>query len=298
MARRLRRAAPFDAWPGYVDALSTLLMVVIFVLLVFVLGQGFLASALSGRDRALAALERQLAALSEQLRVERAGAAALRAEAERRQQALSAAAADGERLARELAELRAQLARLVAALDVSEARVRTGEARLADLQARLDAALLARVEELQQTRSEFYARLRGALGDRPELRVVGDRFVFQAELLFPPASAELSPAGQAQLRQIARLLGEIAPRIPPGTPWILRVDGHADRNPIRGGRFADNWQLSAARALAVVQLLIEAGVPANRLAATAFGDQQPLEEADTPEAHARNRRIELRLTDR
>lgn len=298
MARRLRRAAPFDAWPGYVDALSTLLMVVIFVLLVFVLGQGFLASALSGRDRALAALERQLAALSEQLRVERAGAAALRAEAQRREQALSAAAADGERLARELAELRAQLARLVAALDVSEARVRTGEARLADLQARLDAALLARVEELQQTRSEFYARLRGALGDRPELRVVGDRFVFQAELLFPPASAELSPAGQAQLRQIARLLGEIAPRIPPGTPWILRVDGHADRNPIRGGRFADNWQLSAARALAVVQLLIEAGVPANRLAATAFGDQQPLEEADTPEAHARNRRIELRLTDR
>ncbi|WP_027284786.1 OmpA family protein [Rubritepida flocculans] len=298
MARRLRRAAPFDAWPGYVDALSTLLMVVIFVLLVFVLGQGFLASALSGRDRALAALERQLAALSEQLRVERAGAAALRAEAQRREQALSAAAADGERLARELAELRAQLARLVAALDVSEARVRTGEARLADLQARLDAALLARVEELQQTRSEFYARLRGALGDRPELRVVGDRFVFQAELLFPAASAELSPAGQAQLRQIARLLGEIAPRIPPGTPWILRVDGHADRNPIRGGRFADNWQLSAARALAVVQLLIEAGVPANRLAATAFGDQQPLEEADTPEAHARNRRIELRLTDR
>jgi chemotaxis protein MotB len=298
MARRLRRAAPFDAWPGYVDALSTLLMVIIFVLLVFVLGQGFLASALSGRDRALAALERQMAALSEQLRLERAGSAALRAEAERRQQALAAAAADGERLARELAELRAQLARLIAALDVSEARVRAGEARLGDLQARLDAALLARVEELQQTRSEFYARLRAALGDRPELRVVGDRFVFQAELLFPPASAELSAAGQAQLRQIARLLGEIAPRIPPGTPWILRVDGHADRNPIRGGRFADNWQLSAARALAVVQLLIEAGVPANRLAATAFGDQQPLEEADTPEAHARNRRIELRLTDR
>ncbi|MCX8132969.1 MAG: peptidoglycan-binding protein [Roseococcus sp.] len=298
MARRLRRGAPFDAWPGYVDALSTLLMVIIFALLVFVLGQGFLASALSGRDRALAALERQIAALSEQLRLERAGSAALRAEAERRQQALSAAAADGERLARELGELRAQLARLIAALDLSEARVRTGEARLADLQARLDAALLARVEELQQTRSEFYARLRAALGDRPELRVVGDRFVFQAELLFPPASAELSPAGQAQLRQIARLLGEIAPRIPPGTPWILRVDGHADRTPIRGGRFADNWQLSAARALAVVQLLIEAGVPANRLAATAFGDQQPLDEAETPEAHARNRRIELRLTDR
>jgi chemotaxis protein MotB len=298
MARRARRAAPFDAWPGYVDAFSTLLMVIIFVLLVFVLGQGFLAAALSGRDEALAALDRQMAALAEQLRVERTTTATLRAEAARREQALAASAADGQRLARDLAELRGQLSRLVAALEVSEARVREGELRLTNLQARLDAALLARVEELQQTRSEFYARLRAVLGDRPELRVVGDRFVFQSELLFPAASAELSAAGQAQIRQIARLLNEIAPRIPPGTPWILRVDGHADRNPIRGGRFADNWQLSAARALAVAQLLIEAGLPANRVAATAFGDQQPLDEADTPEAHARNRRIELRLTDR
>jgi chemotaxis protein MotB len=194
--------------------------------------------------------------------------------------------------------LRGQLARVASALDLADAREAETEARVANLQARLDAALLARVEELQRYRSEFFGRLRELLGDRPEVQVVGDRFVFQSEVLFPAGSAQLSGAGQAQLRALSLLLTEIAERIPPEVNWLLRVDGHADRTPIRSTRFASNWELSAARAIAVANLLIEAGLPPNRVAAAAFGEHQPLDEGESPEALARNRRIELRLTDR
>ncbi|GAA0591635.1 hypothetical protein GCM10009416_32600 [Craurococcus roseus] len=201
-------------------------------------------------------------------------------------------------LTRQLDELRAQIARVAAALEVSEAGAREKDVQIANLGTRLNAALAARVEELQRYRSDFFGRLRDLLGERPEVRVVGDRFVFQSEVLFPAGSAELSDRGQQQIRAIARLFQELVSRFPPDVNWVLRVDGHADRNPIRSGRFASNWELSAARAIAVAQLLIQEGLPANRVAATAFGDNQPLDAADTPEAYARNRRIELRLTDR
>ena len=201
-------------------------------------------------------------------------------------------------LTRQLDELRAQIARVAAALDVSEAAAREKDAQIANLGSRLNAALAARVEELQRYRSDFFGRLRDLLGERPEVRVVGDRFVFQSEVLFPPASADLSDRGQQQIRAIAKLFQDLVSRFPPDVNWVLRVDGHADRNPIRTSRFASNWELSAARAIAVSQLLIQEGLPANRVAATAFGDNQPLDPADTPEAYARNRRIELRLTDR
>ena len=154
------------------------------------------------------------------------------------------------------------------------------------------------MEELQRYRSDFFGRLRDVLGDRADVRIVGDRFVFQSEVLFPPASADLSERGQQQIREIAKVLADIAGRIPRDVNWLLRVDGHADRNPIRSARYATNWELSAARAIAVAQLLMAAGLPPNRVAATAFGDNQPLDVAETPEALARNRRIELRLTDR
>ena len=313
MARRTRRGgAGFDAWPGYVDALSTLLMVLIFALLVFALGQGFLSAALSSRDRALDALNRQVAELAEMLALEEGRARALRGELsaataraaaaeERARDEQAVAAASREEvglLVRQITDLRAQLSRLAGALDLADTRESESVARMQNLQARLDAALLARVEDLQRYRSEFFGRLSALLGERPEIRVVGDRFVFQSEVLFPTGSAELSPAGQAQLRALSRLLNEIASSIPPGVDWLLRVDGHADRNPIRSPRFATNWELSAARAIAVVNLLIEAGLPPSRVAATAFGEHQPLDEGTTPEAFARNRRIELRLTDR
>lgn len=201
-------------------------------------------------------------------------------------------------LGRQLADLRNQLARLAAALDAAEASSRDKDVQISALGSRLNAALAARVEELQRYRSDFFGRLRDVLGDRADVRIVGDRFVFQSEVLFPPASAELSERGQQQIREIARVLQDISSRIPPDVNWLLRVDGHADRNPIRSPRFASNWELSAARAIAVAQLLIAEGLPSSRVAATAFGDNQPLDTADTPEAYARNRRIELRLTDR
>ena len=161
-----------------------------------------------------------------------------------------------------------------------------------------DPALAARVEELQRYRSDFFGRLRDVLGDRPEIRIAGDRFVFQSEVLFPIGSADLSDAGREQIGNVTGLLLDIARRIPEGTNWVLRVDGHADNSPIRSPRYATNWELSSARAIAVAQLMIQNGLPANRVAATAFGEFQPLDTADTPAARARNRRIELRLTDR
>ncbi len=248
----------------------------------------------------IARLDRELAAL-----------AALRDEAARgataQERRATAAEAQAALLSRQLDELRGQLTRLNAALGDSDARERdadarerAGETERRNLQAQLAAALAQRVEELTRYRSEFFGRLRGVLGDRPEVRVQGDRFVFQSEVLFPPGGAELSPAGRDQLRQLARVLGDIARGIPAEIPWVLRVDGHADRQPIRPGaaRFATNWELSAARAIAVANLMIESGIPANRVAAAAFGEHQPIDAADTPEAFARNRRIELRLTDR
>ncbi len=243
-------------------------------------------------------------AAAEQARLREAAQAAT-AERDRQRTAAEARAAEAGRLGesaraqvalltRQLDELRAQLARIAAALDAAEDAGRDKDAQIANLGSRLNAALAARVEELQRYRSDFFGRLRDVLGERPEIRVVGDRFVFQSEVLFPPASAELSDRGQQQIREIARVLTEITRRIPPDVPWVLRVDGHADRNPIRSPRFASNWELSAARAIAVAQLLIAEGLPANRVAATAFGDNQPLDDRDTPEAYARNRRIELR----
>ncbi|MBL6077407.1 peptidoglycan -binding protein [Belnapia sp. T18] len=201
-------------------------------------------------------------------------------------------------LGRQIEELRNQLARIAAALDAAETSGRDKDAQISALGTRLNAALAARVEELQRYRSDFFGRLRDVLGDRPDMRIVGDRFVFQSEVLFPPGSAELSMTGQQQIRAIARVLQDLAARIPPDVNWLLRVDGHADRTPIRSQRYASNWELSAARAIAVSQLLMAEGLPPNRVAATAFGDNQPLDAGESPEALARNRRIELRLTDR
>jgi chemotaxis protein MotB len=202
-------------------------------------------------------------------------------------------------LNRQMDELRAQMAQVAKALDVAEAAGRDKDAQIANLGSRLNAALAAKVEELQRYRSEFFGRLRDVLAGRQGIQVVGDRFVFQSEVLFPVGSADLTPAGQEQIRKLAATIKQIAAEIPPNLNWVLRVDGHADRQPVSGGKgFASNWELSSQRAINVVKLLIAEGVPAEHLAATGFADYQPLDSADTPEAYAKNRRIELRLTDR
>jgi chemotaxis protein MotB len=250
---------------------------------------------LSEQIRALTALRDELERRAAQ---EQRGRERAEAESGERARLAESAAAQVALLTRQTEALRAELARLSRALDLAEAEGRDRNAQIALLGQRLNAALAARVEELQRYRSDFFGRLRDVLGERPEVRIVGDRFVFQGEVLFAPASAELSEAGLRQLRAIAGVLAEVTPLIPADVAWVLRVDGHADRNPIRSARFASNWELAAARAIAVAQILIAEGLPANRVAATSFGDAQPIDPGDSPQALARNRRIELRLTDR
>jgi chemotaxis protein MotB len=470
LSRRRGASDELNPWPGYVDALSTLLMVIIFVLLVFVLAQAFLSVALTGRDRALDRLNRQVAELTDMLSLERgrsgelqlsaaalnrdlqaanaardqltreladlrgqqargqaerdalqadrdrlsaqladaqlqsqsaqarneqlqsriaetagrsdaAGqeaaaiatqlaetrraltrsradleaaqaelertvradkatiearladiaklndqvraltalrdelegqvreAAARATTAEQQRQAVAAQLADEQKLGesaraqlallnQQVEQLRARLQQIAAALEVSERTNRDQTAQIDNLTGRLNAALASKVEELQHYRSEFFGRLREVLQNRPDIQVVGDRFVFQSEVLFPVGSADLTPAGQDQIKTLAATLKQIAAEIPSDIKWVLRVDGHADRQRLAGGQFATNWELSAQRAINVVKLLVQEGVPANRLAATGFGEFQPLDSAETPQAYARNRRIELRLTDR
>lgn len=250
---------------------------------------------LSEQIRALTALRDELERRAAQ---EQRGRERAEVEAGERARLAESAAAQVALLTRQTEALRSELARLSRALDLAEAEGRDRNAQIALLGQRLNAALAARVEELQRYRSDFFGRLRNILGERPEVRIVGDRFVFQGEVLFAPASAELSEAGLRQLRDLAGVLSEVTPLIPADVVWVLRVDGHADRNPIRSARFASNWELAAARAIAVAQILIAEGLPPNRVAATSFGDAQPIDPGDSPQALARNRRIELRLTDR
>lgn len=367
--RRLR-AAP-EAWPGYVDVLSTLLLVIVFVLVVFVVAQFFLAQALSGKDKALEQLNRQVAELAQLLSLEqranadlrgnvaqlsaslaeaagaRDGLAALQgrmaedareldlarqrivilegqlreneatlagrdtllaeqrdklvsnaAELEEEKKLTAQARSQVDLLNQQMLALRQQLARLEAALQASEAKDKESQAQIADLGRRLNLALAQKVEELSRYRSEFFGRLREALGNRPDIRIVGDRFVFQSEVLFSSGSAELNDAGLQQLAALARTLTDISRRIPPELNWVLRVDGHTDKAPIRTAQFPSNWELSAARAIAVTKYLISLGVPPERLAAAGFGEFQPLEDRDDEIARRRNRRIELKLTDR
>ena len=250
---------------------------------------------LSEQIRALTALRDELERRAAQ---EQRGRERAEAESGERARLAESAAAQVALLTRQTEALRAELARLSRALDLAEAEGRDRNAQITLLGQRLNAALAARVEELQRYRSDFFGRLRDVLGERPEVRIVGDRFVFQGEVLFAPGSAELSEAGLRQLRDLAGVLSEVTPLIPADVAWVMRVDGHADRTPIRSARFASNWELAAARAIAVAQILIAEGLPANRVAATSFGDAQPIDAGDSPQALARNRRIELRLTDR
>jgi chemotaxis protein MotB len=422
IAPRNSRRSSIDIWPGFVDALAQLLMVIIFILLVFTAGQFYLSEALSGRDQALqqlqqqvdelgnllalerragedlkvrsadlsvrlesslaerdrltgqlrdadaivsadkekielqlreieslrrdldalksvrADLEAKVAALAQQQAPKELGAlrdrtkeleARLAAEqertalaqkeidardvrlrdigsrADRAEQGLTAekeisrnALARVDQLNAQLAALREQLSRIAAALDVSEAKVKEQQGQIVELGKRLNLALVNKVEELARYRSEFFGRLREILGDRPDIRVVGDRFVFQSEVLFAPGSAELSDNAKKELAPVIAALKEIAAKIPPDINWMLRVDGHTDRRPISNPQFPSNWELSTARAISVVRFAIDEGIPAGRLSAAGFADKQPIDSRSAEDAYRRNRRIELKLTER
>jgi chemotaxis protein MotB len=434
MAGRTRRnqgGNGLEAWPGYVDALSTLLMVIIFVLLVFVLAQAFLTVTLSGRSHELDKANQQLSALADALSLERGktsdlqmsvsqlgkelsarsaerdklsseladsklalqaataantrlqsqltetsgqataaqtqladaqnqlaemkrqiaeldksvaigkdtlqaklsdlakladqarALSALRDELEKqaqesavramteqqRRQAVQAQLADEKKLGdsaraqiallnQQIDQLKTQLASIASSLELTQQQSEKKDTQIANLGQKLNIALAAKIEELQLYRSEFFGKLRNVLNNRPGITIVGDRFVFQSEVLFPVGSAELTQAGVAQMTALAITIKDIASEIPGDLHWVLRVDGHTDPQPVKGGQFASNWELSAQRAITVVKLLIADGVPADHLAATAFGEYQPFGPGDTPDAYSKDRRIELRLTDR
>jgi chemotaxis protein MotB len=431
LASRRSRRSNIDIWPGFVDALAQLLMVIIFLLLVFTAGQFFLSDALSGRDKALRELQQQITELGDLLALERSGSEQLRASAEalsaqlkaslaerdslttqlaaltaksredtaraealsgklrdadavisadkekielqlreleslrrdiealqavradlekqvaglaaQRQQAQTEAGALRDR-AKELearlasaeertalaqkeidardirlrdltrqgneartrvdelnasvAALREQLAKISAALALSDSKVKEQQTQIADLGKKLNLALANKVQELARYRSEFFGRLREIIGDRPDIRVVGDRFVFQSEVLFDPGSAEFGDAAKRQLDPVITALKDISAHIPRELNWVLRVDGHTDRRPISNAQFASNWELSAARAISVVRYMMSQGIPPNRLVAAGFADFQPLDTGEGEEAYRRNRRIELKLTER
>ncbi|CAN0434879.1 unnamed protein product [Laminaria digitata] len=214
------------------------------------------------------------------------------------QRSSAAARQQVEALNRQLLALRRQLARLNAALGAAEAKAAEQNVQITALGQRLNQALASKVAELARYRSEFFGRLREALGDREGIRIVGDRFVFQSEVLFPSASSDLNPGGRDQIAKLARTLNDISQRIPDELNWVLRVDGHTDVLPIRTAKFPSNWELSSARAIAVVKQLRAFGVPANRLVAAGFGQFQPLDARNDEVAYRRNRRIEFKLTQR
>ncbi len=335
-----RRRTQIDYWPSFVDVLTNVLLVFIFLLSVFALTQFFLSQEISGRDTVLNRLNSQIAELTELLALERAGKRSLEDQLSLLQSSLSSAedeqnrlqgildaqagdaeAAGGrvselsieldeekrvsqralaqvELLNQQISALRRQIAALEDALDASESRDRESQAKIADLGRRLNVALAQKVQELSRYRSDFFGRLREILSQRSDIRVVGDRFVFQSEVLFPSGSDEINAAGTQELDKLASAILELETEIPAEIAWVLRVDGHTDSRPINSARFKSNWELSAARAISVVRYLIDKGVDPQHLVAAGFADNYPLVEGETDEALAANRRIELKLTER
>jgi chemotaxis protein MotB len=340
LARARRGRFQANYWPGFVDMLSTLLLVVTFLMALFMLANFVVTQAASGKDTMLTKLNRQLAELTELLALERSkkesvqdSLAALQAtltdkdkENERLTGLLGAASgqtqgaedrvrgltssldeqkkitndalAKVEMLNQQLAALRLQLASLQEALEASEAKDKESQAKIADLGQRLNVALAKKVQELARYRSDFFGKLKEALGNRSDFEIVGDRFLFPSDVLFDTGSSALRPEATFQLDKLAAALNELETKIPPDIAWVMRIDGHTDIRPIATVEFPSNWELSSARAISVVRYLMEQGVPANRLVAAGFGEFQPIEAGDSEQALAKNRRIELKLTER
>ena len=340
LARTRRGESGMNYWPGFVDALSTLILSIIFILTVFVVVQFYLQQEVAGKDTALNRLNAQIAQLTELLSMEKTGKANLEDQLAQLRASLASAESDrdkfkglaegagagaaaaqgkvaelsgqleGEKkitakalaqveiLNQQIAALRRQLAALETALDASEKKDKESQNKIADLGQRLNVALAQKVQELTKYRSDFFGKLRQILGNRPDVRIVGDRFVLQSELFFDTGKADLKPEATAELDKVAAALVELEKQIPADIAWVLRVDGHTDVRPISGGQFKSNWDLSAARAISVVQYLISKGVQPKRLVAAGFGEFQPIDTATTEDAYKRNRRIEFKLTER
>ena len=346
LARARRGESGMNYWPGFVDALSTLILGIIFLLTVFVVVQFYLQQEVQGKDTALHRLDDQVAQLSNLLSMEKTGTASLQkqlgdlraslatTQGERdKYKSLSDSTAAGltaaqgqindltgtvdtakkevdaekkvsadalgqvETLNRQIAALRDQIASVQSALDISTKKDQAAQTHVTDLAAQLNVALAQKAQELANYRSEFFGKLRDILGNRPDMRIVGDRFVLQSEVFFDTGKADLKPEGHDELDKVAAAIASLEGQIPAEIPWVLRVDGHTDVRPITG-QFKSNWDLSAARAIAVVNYLVDKGVKPAHLVAAAFGEFQPIDAGNTEDAYRRNRRIEFKLTDR
>lgn len=337
---RRRRGEDAPYWPGFVDAMAQLLLVITFLLSVFMTAQFLMARQLSGQDSALGQLRSQIAELSQLLALEKAAKGEveanlaammddLNAEKLKNQNLLSSLSSENEKgsaasvtigslqtdldqqktissealakvelLNQQISAMRRQLEQLNSLLTDAETRNRSSEAQIADLGRRLNSALAQRVQELSRYRSEFFGRLRQILAQRSDILVVGDRFVFQSEVLFPKGNAALSPLGEEEMAKLAEAIKQLEREIPQDIAWVLRVDGHTDIDPIQSVEFKSNWELSSGRAIAVVKYLVAQGVSPNHLVAAGFGEFQPLDPGTSEDAKAQNRRIELKLTER
>lgn len=317
---RRQKGVSLDVWPGFVDALATLLIVMIFVLMIFVVSQIYLSDALQGSQRGLESLQAKLQQISNLLKVEEKKNVDLTTALQSTTQQLNhlqqlkgeietelsqkLALSDQRTLTAEtmlatlqqqIEELNQKLQALNGALQIAETTTMQQKLTIEELDKKLAAALVQKVEELEKYRSEFFGKLKELLEKRSDVRVVGDRFVFQSEVLFSSGSATLENTGEKKLKQLAKTLKEISSKMPTDLNWVLRVDGHTDNRPIHTEKFASNWELSAARAIAVIKFLIGEGISADHLAAAGFGEFHPLEQGAADE---RNRRIELKLDQR
>jgi len=349
-----RRRRGLDIWPGFVDALTSLILVMVFVLLLFAVGQFVLSQTLVGKNKALADLNAQIAQLAQTLSLAQDAKAKLdtkvnelSASLGQSNTALDAAHAEAAKLSadiaaltelktqleqqvaqmaaqldtskkdlvaatdlnaksaaqvqllnRQLAAVQDQLKQITAALEIANKNVKDKDVKIAELGKELNIALANKINQLEKYRSEFFGKLREALGNRPDIQVVGDRFVVPTDILFDTGSAELSPDAQASMAKLAKTLNEVAAEIPSSLDWVLRIDGHTDKRPIHTDQFPSNWELSTARATAIVKQLAVQGIQPRHLSANGFGQFQPLDPKDSEAAYAKNRRIEIQLTNR
>ncbi|HEU5018527.1 MAG TPA: peptidoglycan -binding protein [Pseudolabrys sp.] len=340
LARSRRSEGGMNYWPGFVDALSTLILGIIFLLTVFVVVQFYLQQEVQGKNSALDRLKSQIAQLTDLLSMEKAGKSDLQDQLAQLRASLATAQDDSNRykslyqgagagaaeaknkigtlntaldkqksistnalaqvevLNQQIAALRRQLSEIQQALDLSETKNKEAQGRITELGQRLNLALAAKVRELRGYRSEFFGELRKILGNRPDIRIVGDRFVLQSEIFFDTGSADLKPEGSQELDKVANALLGLEKEIPKDIAWVLRVDGHTDARPITGGQFKSNWELSAARAISVVKYLISKGVEPQRLVAAGFGEFDPIDPGNSEDAYRKNRRIEFKLTEK
>lgn len=374
ITNKIRRRHVDYTWPGFVDALSSLLMVIIFVLMIFVLSQFFLSQKMSGQDEALVKLKSNLIELSELLSLERESNIALTSnlsilekkiiglkeqfekekivndrnneelknnvkiinfnknkikeldailnkkiqeaklysknmidlsqnlekkegKIKKKDALLRASQEEVNKLTRASIQLRNKLSQLQTLLSAYKAKDKKEKIKTLNIGKDLNSALARKVEELQRFKSEFFGRVRELIKGRPEIRVVGDRFVFQSEVLFSTGSVEIGPKGQLEMVRLAATLMEIEKSLPTDIDWILQIEGHTDNLPVKNGQiYKDNWELSTKRALSVLRYLIKQGIKPSRLSASGYGSFQPVDKKNNPQARKKNRRIEMKIT--